>query len=159
MCDPRWVYGLPIALDSLIKYAKDKAPECFYEGHRSHTSILVIEKFERHFGQIINTDMAIDIFDPEFDPKLVLILHEEHPHLTKLTLEDEDYLRNELNIKEKGKWYRYVGSFFLEHLEEYKKTIPGPIPSRARPADVGSTGCSGDVIRLSDSVAAVSISA
>jgi len=125
-CDPRWIYGLPITLDSLIHYAREKAPECFYEGHRSHTSILVIEKFERHFGQIINTDVAIDIFDPDFDfdTKLVLILQEEHPRSTKLTLEDEDYLRKELGIKEKGKWYRYFGSFVLEHLEDTRRRFP-----------------------------------
>jgi len=78
-------------------------------------------------------ELAIDIFDndPEtkFKPKLVLVLHEEYPGSTKIRLEDEDFLRNELGITEKGKWYRHFGAFDLEDMEHYKAHIPGPNPS------------------------------
>ncbi|KLO10653.1 hypothetical protein SCHPADRAFT_942670 [Schizopora paradoxa] len=77
--------------------------------------------------------MGYDVFDDDLKPTLVLILHQEDYEYSKLKLEDENLLREELGIKEKGKWYRYVGAFGIEYLDVYKKRALtfGSIPSRA----------------------------
>jgi len=159
MCDPRWIYGLPIDNKALNEYAIKNAPDCVREGDISTIAIVVIEKFERHFGHIFVTEVAIDVFDEKFEPKLVLIIHQEHPGSTKLRLEDENYIREVLGIREHGKWYRYFGAFHRDDLEDYKKHAAGlgPNPSRADSAGELPIGGSREVVHLLKSLAAASI--
>ncbi|KLO10656.1 hypothetical protein SCHPADRAFT_930406 [Schizopora paradoxa] len=150
MSDPKWVYGLPIDLDSLNELAAQKAPECVCEDDLTMTSIFFIERYERLIEQPLSAEMCFDVFDDNLEPILVLVLHEEHFGYSGITLEDEDFLRKELKIKEKGKWYRYLGAFSEKQLDYYKKRVIelGTIPSRNSAADTTSNSCSSDVKQL-----------
>lgn len=143
MCDPCWIYGLSIELKSMYEYALEKAPECVRGKDKSKTSIAVVEKFGRQFKLILSTEVGYDVFDEELKPHLILVLHEEDFGFSNLRLEDEEFLRKELGIEEKGKWYRYVGAFNINLLEKYKKVALrlGSIPSRAESSKEGSKIC------------------
>ncbi|KLO10650.1 hypothetical protein SCHPADRAFT_999415, partial [Schizopora paradoxa] len=132
MRDPRWIYGLPLDLESLYERAKQKVPDSVCEGQLSATAISFIEEYEEPLDTILYVEMGYDVFDDDLKPTLVLILHREHYKYSKLKLEDENFLREELGIKEKGKWFRYVGAFGIEYLDDYKKRALtfGSIPSR-----------------------------
>ncbi|KLO10649.1 hypothetical protein SCHPADRAFT_906683 [Schizopora paradoxa] len=106
MCDPTWIYGLPLDLGSIFEYAREKAPECFIEGRRSTTAVQVVEKYQRILHTPMTMEMGYDVFDEALEPVLVLVLHEEDFDYSELKLEDENLLRKELAIEEKGKWYR-----------------------------------------------------
>ena len=137
------MYGLPLDLGALYEFARVKAPECLYESRRTTTSINVIEKYQCILGCMLCTEVGYDVFDEDLKPIIVLVLHEESFKYSKLKLEDEEFLRKELGIKEKGKWYRYIGAFASEELENYKKRAVelGSIPSRNDPSDGVSKVC------------------
>ncbi|KLO20717.1 hypothetical protein SCHPADRAFT_897974 [Schizopora paradoxa] len=159
MCDPRWIYGLPLDLGSIFEYAREKAPECFIETRRSTTAVQVVGKYQRILHSPITMEMGYDVFDDNLEPVLVLVLHEEDFDYSELRLEDENFLRKELGIEEKAKWYRYVGAFSMEELGNYKKRVPelGSIPSREEAARNLPDDCSANVTQLTNAVATVAV--
>lgn len=140
MRGPKWIYGLPIEIDPLYELAAKRAKRPIPERNRTSAIIELIEEYGRMFRQPLGAEMGYDVFEKDLQPTLVLVLHNENFTYKKYRLEDENFLREELGIKEKGKWYRYVGAFNFERLEYYKKRALelGPIPSRASEANSGS---------------------
>ncbi|KLO10651.1 hypothetical protein SCHPADRAFT_906685 [Schizopora paradoxa] len=142
MNGPRWVYGLPIEVDPLVELAVKKAQISFPIREERRTSIVIelIEKYGRKFRQLLGLEMGYDVFDEDLKPVLVLVLHHENFTYKKYRLEDEEFLRKELEIEEKGRWYRYAGAFDIKQLECYKERALelGPIPSRASEAESAS---------------------
>ena len=132
MCDPRWCYGLPISLDLLYNFAVEKAPDCLDDDDESSSAIQVVEKFQRMIKQPLDLEICYDVFDENLKSTLILVFHQNYFGFSKIRLEDEVLLRETLGVKEKGKWYRYIGAFSLKRLEDYKKRAIelGPIPSR-----------------------------
>ncbi len=145
-------------MESLNEYAHTKAPECVCSD-KTGTYILVVEQCERILHKNLTAEVAIDVFDSELKPMLVLVLHEEYLGSTKITLEDEDFLRRELHIEEKGKWYRYFGAFHTSQLENYKKRVSelGSYPSRATNTGKLAGECQSNDTSLSSQLAAVNI--
>lgn len=147
MREPRWFYGLPINVGRLYDLAKEIAPECFYEDEKTTTVVELVEKYGYMLDQALGLEVGIDVLDDNLEEPLVLVLHNESFRFNKLRLEDEDFLRKELGIKEKGRWYRYNGAFNFDMLDYYKERVKelGTIPSRTSDdssgASEGSKAC------------------
>ncbi|KLO10652.1 hypothetical protein SCHPADRAFT_999416 [Schizopora paradoxa] len=145
MCEPRWVYGLPIDIDRLYEFAIEKAPECVYEDEHSMTAIEVMEKYGYMLDEPLGMQVGFNVFDEKLEENLVLVLHNDTFEFSKLCLEDENFLRKELGIKEKGKWYRCYSSFSEDMVDYYKERVRelGTIPSRtSTPLDSEKSGSS-----------------
>ncbi|KLO10655.1 hypothetical protein SCHPADRAFT_906689 [Schizopora paradoxa] len=159
MCEPRWVYGLPIDVKRLYEFAIEKAPECVYEDERSTTAIEVIDKYGYMLDEPLGAEVGYDVFDDKLEETLVLVLHSDSFKFNKLCLEDENFLRKELGIKEKGRWYRCFGSFSEDMIDYYKERVNelGTIPSRDDATGIKPSDSPKDVKQLTKAVATVTV--